>query len=1671
MAGVDVGTIEATLKLRDELSAALRKAADNLGSLGNRARETGKAVSDSGKRVDSSAKSTISTLSSLIRAVQEEIDATKKGAAALLQLKASREADQRIQKLGIQQWSVEAGTIRQLTLSYRTLQNQLKDVTASHAATKSSSSAASGGMSSLLGTVTGGAGVFGALITAGYGVINVLKGIGSAAIEVGKDIFETGSKFEQLRARMSTATGDDAITAAAFEELKEFSASTPFELENLVTAFNKLALNGIAPTQERLRAFGNIAAAQGKSIEEFAHAVNRAIVGELDPIEQFGVQMRVEGDKMRVTSRGVSVAIERDAASIIEHLQKIGETDFAGGMERQSATVAGAASNVQDSFSNMYDGIARQSGLLITSEALMRMLAQGVTNLTPAILALSEAIGATLLPALEVLVVSGAQAVDIIRSLGTLAGEKGLASLLNPLAAGDAVGRSLADASGAVGKTVRSFQEIRTAIDNQRESQAASREELDAYYRRLQETLVAEGKRKLAAKLAEDQAKAQKKLNVELERAHDLLLAASGESGQAAKKIQELISAWRLLSKHGQNATELLVKGLFQISAKLRDVKDGTLTVLDATDGYGDQSRELVKDLKSVGVALDQVKEKARTLQDQFLTAITALNDEVELNIALAGIDEVDPHLAEIERRYIEFLAGLGDGSVTLGEDVFKRLAEKLGESVDSIKDKLRQIDNAKIIQTYKGASKTLLQLYKEERADIERVMKDSTTGVKLSAADGAAALRTIEQRRWGEMLSLADQSFGFLADRFGGFFSYLQQAVGVLQQAQGLSSSVSGLASGLGASSSLASGLGAVAGTFAIFAAIYDGVSSHLERAKAKRFNNAAVFDVGGLGVTLDRQAEGIYKSLGNIVRSLEESLRISIDDLDAISIQVQNNGKKVKAFVAGHLIGVFSSIEDAMSEAIRVALTNGNASIAGLSDLMRNSLEFGSFSDLDDLTQTMRDLREISELSWSDAARGVADTIHHLEQLWKTLAEQKTAGPAAIQGFQDLAGGFIRAYSDWADSLTGRERTDAERLAQLQAEGRIHNAQVLLLRSRIALMKLEAEAEIRRLESQRRLIRDGIELGRDNVRNQLQLYQAEYELWRAELTAKSAFVQTGAEINAQAIELLRAQIAAFDEILANIGTINIDDIRLPDIGRGGGGGGRKQQLASFEDELRQTIQSTLPDLTRQFADARAEMARIRAEAARLRADAALTAGALDAIRQGLVRTIQDMLGEAFAGNDWQRQAQDIRDRWAEVTNAVREHLDATGERLVPFWQIQAAQAAELQRLARSALDSLGNPLRQIRSEFSTLADTLAFLRDAVAQGVISAEELANEMAALGQQTFSRIGNDLLSFIDQWGIEIEGVEDLRRTLTELDIRLKIAGWRLMIQLAAELGTLTDEQASSFGAIIDQVEDQIPGILDSLGDGLDDLDQAAGSFGDSASEAQRAWEQAQSILKKYRDDGLTPYQRDLASLNADFAILRATLGSNKEITTLYTEALARLHDQYTESIRTYLESLLDSEFSPLSVQERFDAAMQRYRSILSDVASGDPSQANALPQLADQLLALFAQITPAASAQFRAFFNQIMSQLAGISGFTLPAPNPLSNVLPFTPSPVSRVASVSSGPTANTSSGSSLVDTVQSTGVAQLHELRLIRAATTSSASSLRSIVNGDRLVRIREAG
>ena len=213
---------------------------------------------------------------------------------------------------------------------------------------------------------------------------------------------KSAAQFESLKTSLVTSLGGSKeAAAAAFKEIEKFASSTPFQMQEVASAFIKLKNMGLDPSMSALESYGNTASSMGKSLNDMVEAVADAAVGEFERLKEFGIKAKSQGDNVSFTFKGVTTTVKKNSEEIEEYLQNIGKTEFAGGIKAQSETFNGTMSTLSDnvamaaaSFGDlMIPVLKRLSSFLQGAAETMRSLTPEAKKIIIVVAGIAAAIG------------------------------------------------------------------------------------------------------------------------------------------------------------------------------------------------------------------------------------------------------------------------------------------------------------------------------------------------------------------------------------------------------------------------------------------------------------------------------------------------------------------------------------------------------------------------------------------------------------------------------------------------------------------------------------------------------------------------------------------------------------------------------------------------------------------------------------------------------------------------------------------------------------------------------------------------------------------------------------------------------------------------------------------------------------------------------------------------------------------------------------------------------------------------------------------------------------------------------------------------------------------------------------------------------------------------------
>ena len=208
---------------------------------------------------------------------------------------------------------------------------------------------------------------------------------GLALGKLASDFVSVNVEFDRLEASLVTVTGSEAEAQAAFNDIKDFASTTPYQLSQVTDAFIKMKALGLDASMASLRSYGNTASAMGKDLNQMIEAVADASTGEFERLKEFGIKARQNGDKVNFIFRGVTTEVKNSASDIESYLRHIGDVEFAGGMDRQMKTLGGSLSNLSDEWSKFVRALGEDTGAADAAAGSLNRLTTSLKNLTNAL--------------------------------------------------------------------------------------------------------------------------------------------------------------------------------------------------------------------------------------------------------------------------------------------------------------------------------------------------------------------------------------------------------------------------------------------------------------------------------------------------------------------------------------------------------------------------------------------------------------------------------------------------------------------------------------------------------------------------------------------------------------------------------------------------------------------------------------------------------------------------------------------------------------------------------------------------------------------------------------------------------------------------------------------------------------------------------------------------------------------------------------------------------------------------------------------------------------------------------------------------------------------------------------------------------------------------------------
>jgi hypothetical protein len=1033
----------------------------------------------------------------------------------------------------------------------------------------------------------------------------------------------------------------------------------------------------------------------------------------------------------------------------------------------------------------------------------------------------------------------------------------------------------------------------------------------------------------------------QKQYNAEL-----LKQKVVGAILQEENKLRE---SGKKLTESQRNAIAKATIEEDHFDKKLKETLDLTQRLTDslltATDnivarGFGQHFQsELNKVHEGIRLITKDVEEMLSALDIK-----NQLNLDADFSIRLNAIDEVSPHLRKIEEDYLKFLQDLGSGSVSEGERIFAKMAERFGWTVDEIKAKLGEIEDANLARDFKlqlesnnDPNKKLIEL----RKTLDRLTKttDSAGDVFLTAAEAQEIYSRAVTESVQEMLSST--------------ISVVQAFMSMTSESNKWGKAVNGL------SGVVASGGTNILAWYEMFVGIAEGFTDK------SGIHAWADIGTGATGVELGETwaNEELKEEFQKFVDSINET----VDSLGGILMSLpdmllEQKGKGWVVKIEGEVRRYFDDFNDAVAYATGQALAN--ADIAGIDEEIQKALGRLDFDSMDDLKEFLDYANEYTSFGTSELTQG-------LQSLTQWLLETSRKAIEFGLSIAKVGEEFGRRAQAWRDQILGIVLSPEEKLSRdvddfnkwIEQEERSARIQIDAAKAQMAAAEIQMNAAWAQIK--------GSGLSMDP------------ELQKLFLESQKLFNDAAARLDlwTKALDNLPGAITPEEEAEAKKRTR-----------KGGGGNSERDSARDFVKD--RTFDLSLVGL--------GELEKARAELERQYAELLMQAGKDKALREQLL----DLKERELALLE-QERAKTVVSNFRDFLGLVNpfDQVRKTAEDLIsqiedsPFGDVRKARMIErvldevnnqIERMALESAQSLLGSLIGDLEKFGATEEQLLEARQhfTIIEHTLKMINYRQEIEMLRLQ--GTLSAEVMAVLDKSLATLEGIDPTKFINTDPDAGIDTdSDYK---SSSKELNTF-DEFLEAKDRILEQLEQwnldplgeltakatELTSAYDKL---MVDVEKVKAFGWDFTATAKAAFENAK---KAFIDDILSPFEElsksdfvnDLENIKAQFQDIFSALdklGASQEdlarAEQARIDAVSRAIDDFIAPLREFREGRQLSNLSTLTGEQQFFEAQAKFRDIdIADVLSGELTIED-IVKMAEQYGSLAQDFTGGSGLQF-----------------------------------------------------------------------------------------------------
>lgn len=180
-------------------------------------------------------------------------------------------------------------------------------------------------------------------------------------VQLNSAVYSIRKEFAKYEAVLRNTFQSQEKAVRSMKMLQQLAADTPASLKEWTEAYIKLVNRGIKPTSDELTNMGDLAASQGKSVDQLIEAILDAMTGENERLKEFGIKAAKSGETTKFTFRGVTTEVKNSEQAIKDYLLSLGQLEgVAGSMAVQMQELEGLQSNFGDTVDSILNRIGKK---------------------------------------------------------------------------------------------------------------------------------------------------------------------------------------------------------------------------------------------------------------------------------------------------------------------------------------------------------------------------------------------------------------------------------------------------------------------------------------------------------------------------------------------------------------------------------------------------------------------------------------------------------------------------------------------------------------------------------------------------------------------------------------------------------------------------------------------------------------------------------------------------------------------------------------------------------------------------------------------------------------------------------------------------------------------------------------------------------------------------------------------------------------------------------------------------------------------------------------------------------------------------------------------------------------------------------------------------------------